>query len=166
VTIVNPKLIQAVADGKDPLDYLEPAAEGPISRVLRNGANKYGRRNFRGTEMLWSTYIGALRRHVRALHEGEDLDPDDREHHLAHIGACVHVLYGAMDAGTLKDDRHDIIVTPSSDAVHVDGDQNAKCGAFPRKTDCTLCDRLNGETMCDTCNQIAVAYPLSYELIT
>ncbi len=142
----NPKMIRAVVEGKDPLDYLEPCAEGPIARALRNGGEKYGRRNYRGTEMLWSTYIGALRRHVNALHRGEDFDPEDGEHHLAHIGACINVLYGAMDAGTLRDDRHEIVVTQASDAVHVDGDQNAKAG--PIKGPCWCDDRHAAVTGC------------------
>lgn len=124
----NPKAARAVADGKAPLDYLEPPADAATARVLRTGAAKYGRRNYRDTDMLITTYVGAIRRHAAAWLSGEDLDPDDGEHHLAHIGACVHVCMGAIDADKMVDDRFVMESLPASDAVHIDGDQDAKAG--------------------------------------
>ncbi len=104
----NPKAARAVADGKAPLDYLESAVcDDGEARVLANGAAKYGRRNFRDTPILWTTYLGALRRHLNALHAGDDIDPYSGEHHLFHIRASTAVLLAAADAGTLVDDRHD-----------------------------------------------------------
>lgn len=128
----NPKAARAVSDGKAPLDYLEPVCDAGEARVLKGGADKYGRRNFRdpSTVMLWSTYLGSMRRHLNALHAGEDTDPDSGEHHLSHIRANTAVLLAAMDAGTLRDDRHDTAVTPRSDAVHKDGNQDAKADVF------------------------------------
>lgn len=128
----NPKAGRAVADGKAPLDYLEPVCDAGEARVLKGGADKYGRRNFRdpSTEMLWSTYLGSMRRHLNALHAGEDLDPDSGEHHLSHIRANTAVLQAAMDAGTLRDDRLDTTVTARSSAVHKDGNQDAKADVF------------------------------------
>lgn len=128
----NPKAARAVTDGKAPLDYLEPICDAGEARVLAGGAAKYGRRNFRdpGTEMLWSTYLGSMRRHLNALHAGEDIDPDSGEHHLSHIRANTAVLLAAMDAGTLRDDRLDTTVTSRSDAVHKDGNQDAKADTW------------------------------------
>jgi hypothetical protein len=125
---VNPKVLQAAADGKIPLDYLEPAANEVIALVLFGGANKYGRRNFKGTDMQLTTYIGAMMRHIAALQRGEMLDPDDGQHHLGHIGACVHVCLAALEAGTLIDDTSIIEVKERSNAVHGDGDMQAKAG--------------------------------------
>ncbi len=122
----NPKAARAVADGKAPLEYLEPACDEGEARVLFGGAQKYGRRNYRGTEMLWTTYLGSMRRHLLALARGEDTDPDSGEHHLSHIRANTAVLLGAMEAGTLKDDRLASYSTALSDRVHIDGDRDAK----------------------------------------
>lgn len=128
---VNPKEAQAAADGKAPLDYLDPDANEEIAYVLRTGAAKYGRRNYRDTSMKLTVYLGAIQRHVDAMKRGEMLDPDDGRHHLAHIGACAHVTLGALGAGTLVDDTQFRESKPASDAVHVDGDIAAKMGAEP-----------------------------------
>lgn len=102
---VNPKVARAIADGKDPLDYLEPALEGPLSRVMKHGADKYGYRNYTGSAIDVRTYIGAVRRHTNALARGEDVDPDSGESHWAHIAACCAVVEGARKAGMLRDNR-------------------------------------------------------------
>lgn len=101
----NPKAARAVSDGKAPLDYLEPCTFAPEARVLKSGADKYGRRNFRDTTIDASTYVGALLRHVVAWADGEDVDPDSGEHHLAHVRACCAVVMSAQDADTFNDDR-------------------------------------------------------------
>lgn len=131
----NPKVARAVADGKAPLDYLEPACDAGEARVLKGGADKYGRRNYRDTEMLWTTYLGSMRRHLNALALGEDIDPESGEHHLSHIRANAAVLQGAAAAGTLVDDRTTATSTPRSDAVHRDGDQQAKALCVERADD-------------------------------
>lgn len=127
----NPKMLQAIAEGKAPLDYLDPAADEEIAWTLKGGAEKYGRQNFRDadTEMKLTTYIGAIKRHVAAMQKGQMYDPDDGRHHMAHIGACVHVVIGALDAGTIKLDTTDTEVKQLSDRVHVDGDMQAKSAA-------------------------------------
>lgn len=104
-TRVNPKAARAIADGKDPLDYLEPALEGPLSRVMKHGADKYGYRNYTGSAIDVRTYIGAVRRHTNALARGEDVDPDSGESHWAHIAACCAVVEGARNVGMLRDNR-------------------------------------------------------------
>lgn len=103
---LNPKAARAATDGKAPLDYLESAACDPgEARVLKHGADKYGRRNFRDTPINVTTYVAALRRHVNAWASGEDIDPDSGEHHLAHIRANCAVALASADAGTMVDDR-------------------------------------------------------------
>lgn len=102
---VNPKEVQAATDNKAPLDYLEHAANVEICKAIKTGADKYGRRNFRDTPIKANVYIGAIMRHIGAYSNGEDLDPDSGLSHFAHIGACVHVVLSAMDAGTFTDDR-------------------------------------------------------------
>lgn len=123
---INPKVVQAAADGKAPLDYLEPAADEEISWAVFHGAQKYGRRNYKGVEMRMTTYIGAMERHIAALKRGEMIDRDSGRLHIGHIGACVHVWCGSLEAGTLINDTSVIEMTPRSDAVHVDDNQQAK----------------------------------------
>lgn len=101
----NPKELRAAADDKDPLEYLEPALEGPLARVMRHGAKKYGYADYRVTPIKARVYIGAIRRHVNALARGEDVDPESGELHWAHIAGCCAVVCGATDAGTFVDDR-------------------------------------------------------------
>ncbi len=104
---VNPKAEQAVADNKPPLDYLEWGVLDSAARVMKSGADKYGRRNYRDTEILASVYVGALLRHVTAWAAGEDIDPDTGQSHLAHVVANCMVVESAGLAGTLVDDRHE-----------------------------------------------------------
>jgi hypothetical protein len=112
----NPKYVQAQKDGKAPLERLERAADEPISRVLQHGAEKYGARNWRRDAIRITTYVAAVRRHIAALNDGEDIDPDSGEHHMAHIGANVHVFLDALAHGTLIDDRPSIDAGGTVDA--------------------------------------------------
>ncbi len=127
---VNPKELRAALDGKVPLDYLEPVALIAEAHVMKHGADKYGRRNYRDTPMKMSVYVGALLRHTLAWSLGEDIDPESGQPHLAHIRACCAVMLGAIDAGVAVDDRLDATSTPRSDAVHIEGNIDAK-GVIP-----------------------------------
>ena len=79
--------------------------------MLAHGAAKYGRRNWRLSSILATTYVGAIRRHLNAWADGEDLDPDSGKSHLAHIRACCAVVMDAQDCGTMDDDRHFVEAT-------------------------------------------------------
>lgn len=105
----NPKEVAAARDDKAPLDLLEHAADAQIARVLATGAKKYGRRNFRASPINASVYIGAIRRHIGAFASGEELDPESGLSHLAHVGACVHVVLAAKDAGVFVDDLAPVV---------------------------------------------------------
>jgi hypothetical protein len=70
----------------------------------RDGANKYGRVNWRTNAPDAITYIGALQRHLDAWAMGED-EADDGTHHLAHIMASCSLLIDAWLVGTLIDNR-------------------------------------------------------------
>ena len=102
----NPKAERARSDGKLRLELLDTAMLHPTAEVLAHGAEKYGVRNWRVNPIHWSTYLGALRRHTDALANGEDIDPDSGQPHLAHISATVNVLLDAAAHGTLVDDRN------------------------------------------------------------
>ena len=101
----NSKEVEAEKEGKVPLDLLEPAADREIALAMAFGAAKYGIRNYVETPINARVYVAAIRRHVAAWLEGEEVAEDSGVHHLAHIGANVHVAMAAMKAGTFVDDR-------------------------------------------------------------
>jgi hypothetical protein len=102
---LNPKDAAATRDKKPRLDLLEHCADIEIAAALLTGAAKYGVGNYRTIPIAARVYGAAIKRHVGAWLEGQELDPESGLSHLAHIGANVHVLFGALDAGTLQDDR-------------------------------------------------------------
>ena len=101
----NPKHIQAMKDGKAPLEYLVDFVMTGDAYVHQGGAIKYGYRNWTIDKIKASTYIAAIRRHLKAWSEGEDLDPDSGWSHLYHIRAGCAIVLDADNAGTLIDDR-------------------------------------------------------------
>ena len=101
----TPKHIQAMKDGKAPLEYLITSVEEGDARVLRGGAIKYGVRNWLIDKILASTYDGAIRRHFKLWLEGNDVDPDSGEHPFYHIRACCAIVLDAEKNGMLVDDR-------------------------------------------------------------
>jgi hypothetical protein len=102
---MNPKAVAARSAGKPRLDLLEPVAEREIARALADGADKYGIRNYAEVPVHARVYVAALKRHIDAYLEGEDYAEDSGVHHLGHVGANVHIVLGALAAGTLVDDR-------------------------------------------------------------
>jgi len=101
----NPKQIQAMKDGKIPLENLVYSCLADDAIVHKHGADKYGTRNWREQQILASTYEGAILRHFLAWAQGEDLDPDSGKSHLTHIRACCAVVLDSIKHGTLLDDR-------------------------------------------------------------
>lgn len=112
----NPK--QAFGDKKIPLHLAPPAAIAEMCTALREGAMKYGAWNFRSTEVEIMTYIGAIKRHLDALIEGEWIDPDpfilpdgtevtDIPHktHIAGILASAAIIADTYHGHMLVDNR-------------------------------------------------------------
>ena len=90
---------------KAPLHLLPPVAMEQIAWVLKHGAERYGKYNWRDNKVCMTTYISAMRRHLGSWQDGEDLDPDSGISHLAHIAASAMILLDAERCGTLVDDR-------------------------------------------------------------
>jgi hypothetical protein len=65
-----------------------------VLRVLEFGAKKYGAENWREVPDARRRYYDAADRHLRAWWEGEALDPDTGESHLAHAACCLLFLLG------------------------------------------------------------------------
>jgi hypothetical protein len=99
----NPK--DAIGSDKLPIHLWPETATIMGTVALLDGALKYGRSNWREAGVRATIYIDALRRHLAAYAEGEDIDPDSGAPHLAHILACAAILVDAGAAGKLTDDR-------------------------------------------------------------
>lgn len=100
---MNPK--DSIGLTKAPLSYLPPAALVPVAMVMRNGAEKYGRTNWREHSLLRTVYLEAALRHVFADLDGEEIDPESGLPHVAHAVAGLLILMDAQAIGKCKDDR-------------------------------------------------------------
>lgn len=99
----NPK--DAAGRAKLPL-HLWPASATAFGAIgLYEGMLKYGRLNWRGTEVASSVYVAALMRHVNAWMECEDLTAEGTPH-LCNALASLAIIVDALVNGTLVDDRN------------------------------------------------------------
>jgi hypothetical protein len=99
----NPKDI--VGRTKPPLDLVLSPALVQLAMVMKLGAEKYGKANWRTKEISSSVYIAAAMRHLMAHSDGEDSDPESGQSHLAHCMACCFIMLDAQSIGKLVDDR-------------------------------------------------------------
>jgi len=73
--------------------------------ALWEGARKYGRHNWRATDVRAGVYYDAALRHLTAWWEGEDIDPDSGLHHVTKAIASLTVLRDAQMRHQVEDDR-------------------------------------------------------------
>lgn len=91
--------------GKPPMELLPSLSLEEVAHILDYGRKKYDPWNW-AKGMNWSRLIGACYRHLGAFQRGEDLDPETKRSHLAHL-ACTSLFlleYYLRELG--KDDRH------------------------------------------------------------
>lgn len=99
----NPKARFGAA--KSPLALIPATAEIMIAEVFALGATKYGPFNWRVTGVEAMTYAHAAKRHLAAWVDGQDVDPESGQPHLAHVAACMAILMDASACGKLDDNR-------------------------------------------------------------
>lgn len=99
----NPK--KALGDKKIPLDLIPPRVMKEVALAMKEGADKYGRYNYRTVNVLYSTYYASTMRHLSDWFEGEDIDPDSGLSHVTKAIAGLLVLRDAMEGGNITDDR-------------------------------------------------------------
>lgn len=99
----DPKGIAGLA--KPQLQLVPPVINTAMAAALKIGADKYGPWNWRTNQVEIMTYLGAMRRHIDAVLEGEDLDPESGAHHLGHVAAGCAIVLDARAHGTLVDNR-------------------------------------------------------------
>lgn len=90
---------------KPQLQLIPPALNYATAGALALGAKKYGPWNWRANKIEIMTYVGAIRRHLDAFVEGENLDDESGVSHLGHIAACCGIMLDAQPEGTLVDNR-------------------------------------------------------------
>ncbi len=99
----DPKASQAIQ--KPQLQLIPPALNDETAKALMRGAAKYGFFNWRENKVEMMTYLGAMKRHIDCLIEGEDIDPDTGAHHLGCVAAGCGIVLDARKHGTLVDNR-------------------------------------------------------------
>lgn len=90
--------------GKPALSLIPRVALEAEARVFGLGAVKYERFNFK-KGFKYSRLIDAALRHIIAFNDGEDLDLETKESHLAHARCCLAMLLDTISLGTAEDDR-------------------------------------------------------------
>lgn len=93
------------AEQKPQLQLLPPIFLTATARCMELGAKKYGKWNFRENKVECQTYIGAMLRHIMQYQDGEDVDPESSQSHLAHVAASAAILLDAEKNGTLINNR-------------------------------------------------------------
>lgn len=90
---------------KPPLHLVPPALAIWLSKVFGFSAIKYGPFNWRTKKVKKTVYIDAAMRHLLALQDGEDIDPESGLPHWAHVAANAAIMLDADALGMTVDDR-------------------------------------------------------------
>lgn len=99
----NPKT--AAGQKKAPVHLFPPVALLRAAEVFRLGASKYGPYNWRESAVSSTVYYSAAMRHLMQWLDGEDVDEESGQPHLAHVMCCMAILMDADSLGVLIDDR-------------------------------------------------------------
>lgn len=93
-------------DGKPPLAWVPPEGLRAVAKVRYAGYLKYKDYNDYRKGMEVSRNASCAMRHIMAFMDGEDLDPESKEPHLAH--ACCRLMFILQNQkdGTAIDDRY------------------------------------------------------------
>jgi len=72
---------------------------------MTDGADKYDPYNWRAKKIAIRSYVGAMKRHLDAFMEGEDVASDSGCKHLGHVMAGAAILLDAEAHSRWVDDR-------------------------------------------------------------
>ena len=90
-----PNVRGKLVEGKLRHDCVPPVALVALAEAMQNGADKYGKFNWRSTGVSRADYYAAMMRHLLAWAGGEEVAPDSGVSHLGHIMAnCAILLDG------------------------------------------------------------------------
>lgn len=91
--------------GKLKLSNVPPNVLFGIGEAMNDGAKKYGRYNWRKTDVTASVFYDKLVRHLLDWYSGEDVATDSKIHHLKHLIADAGIVLDAIDCNVFIDDR-------------------------------------------------------------
>lgn len=103
--LIDNNLKTAAAAGKPSLAAVPPIAFFALGAAMSDGAQKYGRFNWRETTVTSSVFYDAMMRHLLAWWNGEDHALDSLVHHLGHLQAGAAIILDGELNGILNDDR-------------------------------------------------------------
>lgn len=69
------------------------------------GAAKYGPFKWRKNRVNLTTYLGAMKRHIDQVMDGQDIDEESGAHHLGCVMASCSIVLDATRHKTIVDDR-------------------------------------------------------------
>jgi hypothetical protein len=132
--------------GKPSMSLLPRAGKIAAVKAFEVGREKYGRDAWRKNPMEWSRLIDAAQRHLDALAEGEDFDPQDGQPHEGAVIACMMFLAEYRISNPELDDRFKpgdtVTVQPGETVIPINvkpecplpGEDCGRCGskAFER----------------------------------
>jgi hypothetical protein len=91
---------------KLPLSWVPTSLVRAVAGVLKKGAEKYAKDNWR-KGMSWTEVSESLERHLLAWRDGEDLDPETELPHLDHMACNIAFLIEFQKRNLGQDDRYD-----------------------------------------------------------
>ncbi len=95
-----------VKDDSDKLrfDLMPPGPLMEVIKVFTLGANKYADRNWeKGLD--FGRVFAAMQRHAWGWWNGEEIDPEDGQHHLSSVAWCALALLELIETHPERDDR-------------------------------------------------------------
>ncbi len=93
-------------EGKPPLANLPPAGIRAVANVQAYGHKKYRNFNNYRKGMEVSRNLSCAMRHIMAFMDGENMDPESHESHLAHAACRLMFVLQNQHDGTMIDDRY------------------------------------------------------------
>jgi hypothetical protein len=91
-------------EGKPRISLIPASAMRAEAKVWEMGERKYGKKNW-SKGMKWTIPIDCMFRHLLAISEGEDIDPESGELHAAHIRTNAAMLIEFFTTYPEGDDR-------------------------------------------------------------
>lgn len=86
-------------------DSVNPLFEAEVAKVMHYGEVKYDKFNYTQPGLGMGDYYSAARRHLLKLALGEWIDEESGCSHVAHVAACMGMLYTAVAMGHIKPEK-------------------------------------------------------------
>ena len=143
-----------MSDPKGPAGAIKPQLQiippghrdREVARALSLGSAKYGPWNWRHNKVELMTYLGSMQRHIAAMIDGQDLDPESGAHHLGHVASGCAIVLDAAHHRTLIDNRPPVrtpLEVPAGPRVRnclrCGGDGQVEIQSGPHHRECPDC---------------------------